>query len=136
GEGTAEEGELVGRIFDLGDTTVREVMVPLVEVATLPDTASPREATALMMERGFSRIPIYVQRETNIVGVVGAKDLLRRGTAAGTLDELKHPPYYVPETKRIHDLLRGMQRDRTHMPVGVNAYGGSTVGLTPEELLG
>jgi putative hemolysin len=132
---TTHEAQLIDKIFDLGDTTVREVMVPLVEVATLPDTASPREATALMMERGFSRIPIYVQRETNIVGVVGAKDLLRRGTSAGTLDELKHPPYYVPETKRIDDLLREMQRDRTHMAVVVDEYGGSTGVVTLEDVL-
>ena len=132
---TTHEAQLIDKIFDLGDTTVREVMVPLVEVATLPDTASPRVATPVVIGRGVSRIPIYVQRETNIVGVVGAKDLLRRGTAAGTLDELKHPPYYVPETKRIDDLLREMQRDRTHMAVVVDEYGGWTGVVTLEDVL-
>src|SRR5262249_57636507 len=118
-----------------GDRDGGEMMVAVVEVAMLPDTATPRDATALMLERGFSRIPIYIQRETNVVGMVGAKDLLRRGAAAGTLDDLKHPPYYVPETKRIDDLLREMQRDRTHMAVVVDEYGGSTGLVTLQGIL-
>ncbi|PYN14702.1 MAG: hypothetical protein DME05_14445, partial [Candidatus Rokuibacteriota bacterium] len=78
---------------------------------------APRDAVALVRERGFSRIPIYRQRETNIVGVVSVKDLLNRGASVPTLDVLKRTPYYVPETKRIDDLLREMQRNRTHMAV-------------------
>src|SRR5207249_9117304 len=74
-EVTTQEAELIDNIFDLGDRTVREVMVPLVEVAMLPDSASPQDAIALIQERGFSRIPIYRQRETSVVGVVAAMDL-------------------------------------------------------------
>mgnify|MGYP001559780829 CR=1 FL=1 len=132
---TTQEAEMIDKIFDLGDTTVREVMVPLVEVAMLPDTASPRDAIALIQDRGFSRIPLYRQRETNVVGVVAAMDLLSRGAEAATLDELKRPPYYVPETKRIDDLLREMQRARTHMAVVVDEYGGSTGVVTLEDIL-
>jgi len=132
---TTHEAQLIDKIFDLGDTTVREVMVPLVEVATLPDTATPRDAIACVLERGFSRIPIYRRRETNIVGVVGVKDLLSRGALVRILDELKRPPYYVPETKRIDDLLREMQRNRTHMAVVVDEYGGSTGVVTLEDIL-
>ena len=132
---TTIEAQLIDKIFDLGDTTVREVMVPLVEVAMLPDTATPRDAVAFIMDRGFSRVPIFRQRETNIVGVVGAKDILSRGAAVRTLDELKRPPYYVPETKRIDDLLREMQRNRTHMAVVVDEYGGSTGVVTLEDIL-
>ena len=132
---TTIEAQLIDKIFDLGDTTVREVMVPLVEVAMLPDTATPRETVAFVMDRGFSRVPIFRQRETNIVGVVGAKDILSRGAAVRTLDELKRPPYYVPETKRIDDLLREMQRNRTHMAVVVDEYGGATGVVTLEDIL-
>ncbi|PYN83661.1 MAG: hypothetical protein DMD96_01215 [Candidatus Rokuibacteriota bacterium] len=132
---TTHEAQLIDKIFDLGDTTVREVMVPLVEVAMLPDTATPREAIAFVRDRGFSRIPIYRQRETNIVGVVGAKDLLSRGASVGIVDALKRPPYYVPETKRIDDLLREMQRNRSHMAVVVDEYGGSTGVVTLEDIL-
>lgn len=132
---TTIEAQLIDKIFDLGDTTVREVMVPLVEVAMLPDTATSRDAVAFIMDRGFSRVPIFRQRETNIVGVVGAKDILSRGAAVRALDELKRPPYYVPETKRIDDLLREMQRNRTHMAVVVDEYGGSTGVVTLEDIL-
>ena len=134
-EVTTQEAELIDNIFDLGDTTVREVMVPLVEVAMLPDSASPQDAIALIQERGFSRLPVYRQRETNIVGIVAAMDLLSRGAEAATLDELKRPPYYVPETKRIDGLLREMQRSRAHMAVVVDEYGGSTGVVTLEDIL-
>ncbi len=132
---TTQEAELIDNIFDLGDTTVREVMVPLVEVAMLPETASPQDAIALIRQRGFSRIPIYRLRETSIVGVVAAMDLLSRGTSVRTLAELGRPPYYVPETKRIDDLLREMQRARTHMAVVVDEYGGSIGIVTLEDVL-
>jgi CBS domain containing-hemolysin-like protein len=132
---TTQEAEMIDKIFDLGDTTVREVMVPLVEVAMLPDTATPHEAIALVRQRGFSRIPLFRDRETNVVGVVAAMDLFVRGAAAATLDELKRAPYYVPETKRIDDLLREMQRARTHMAVVVDEYGGSTGVVTLEDIL-
>lgn len=132
---TTQEARMIDRIFALGDTAVREVMVPLMEVAMLPETASPRDAIALIRERGFSRIPIYRQRETNIVGVVTAMDLLQRGATAGALDELTRPPYYVPETKRIDDLLRELQRARVHLALVVDEYGGSMGIVTLEDLL-
>jgi CBS domain containing-hemolysin-like protein len=132
---TTQEAQLIDNIFDLGDTTVREIMVPLVEVAMLPETASPRDAIALIRERGFSRIPIYRQRETNVVGVVAAMDLLSRGAEVTALAQLGRQPYYVPETKRIDDLLREMQRARTHMAVVVDEYGGSTGVVTLEDIL-
>ena len=132
---TTQEAELIGKIFDLGDTTVREVMVPLVEVAMLPEDASPTEAIRLIHERGFSRIPVYCDRETNVVGVVAAMDLLSRGAETTHLSELARQPYYVPESKRIDDLLREMQRHRIHLAVVVDEYGGSTGLVTLEDIV-
>jgi CBS domain containing-hemolysin-like protein len=132
---TSQEAEMIDKIFDLGDTTVREVMVPLVDVAMLPDDAPPAEAIEIVQRRGFSRIPIYRERETNVVGVVAAMDLLRRGAEVSRVDELMRPPYYVPETKRIDDLLREMQRARIHMAVVVDEYGGSTGVVTLEDIV-
>jgi CBS domain containing-hemolysin-like protein len=132
---TTQEAEMIDKIFDLGDTLVREVMVPLVEVAMLPLTATPADAVALVGQRGFSRIPIFRQRETNIVGIVAAMDLLSRGAEARTVDDLMREPYYVPETKRIDDLLRDMQKTRSHMAVVVDEYGGSTGIVTLEDIL-
>ncbi len=132
---TSQEAEMIDKIFDLGDTTVREVMVPLVEVAMLPEEASPADAIALIRQRGFSRIPIYRARETSVVGVVTAMDLLSRGAGARRLGDLMRQPYFVPETKRIDDLLREMQRNRIHLAVVVDEYGGSTGIVTLEDIL-
>jgi magnesium and cobalt exporter, CNNM family len=132
---TTQEAEMIDKIFDLGDTTVREVMVPLVEVAMLPITATPDEVIALVQRRGFSRIPIFGEREINIVGVVAAMDLLSRGADAPSLAALMRPPVYVPESKRIDDLLRDMQRSRNHMAIVVDEYGGSTGVVTLEDIL-
>ena len=132
---TTVEAEMIDKIFDLGDTTVREVMVPLVEVAMLPESATPDDAIGLIGQRGFSRIPIYAQRETDVVGVVTAMDLLRRGAEVASLADLRRAVAYVPETKRIDDLLREMQRSRTHLAVVVDEYGGSTGVVTLEDIL-
>jgi putative hemolysin len=132
---TTQEAEMIDKIFDLGDTTVREVMVPLVEVAAVPETATPDDVIGLMLERGFSRVPIYRQRVTNLVGIVTAMDLFHRGTEVAAVEELMRPPSYVPETKRIDDLLREMQRARLHMAVVVDEYGGSTGVVTLEDIV-
>jgi magnesium and cobalt exporter, CNNM family len=132
---TTSEAEMIDKIFDLGDTAVREVMVPLVDVATLPDTASPDEAVRLIGERGFSRIPVFTDRVFNIVGVVTAMDLLRRGAHAGTLAELMRPATYVPETKPIDDLLREMQKARLQLAVVVDEYGGAIGIVTVEDIV-
>ncbi len=132
---TTQEAEMIDKIFDLGETTVREVMVPLVEVALLSEDASPDDAIRLIQQRGFSRIPIYRERETHVVGVVAAMDLLSRGAEVRTIAALMRQPYFVPETKRIDDLLREMQRHRIHLAVVVDEYGGSTGIVTLEDIV-
>jgi CBS domain containing-hemolysin-like protein len=132
---TTQEAEMIDKIFDLGETTVREVMRPLVDVVMLPESATPIEAIAAIRDRGFSRIPVYRQRETEIVGVVTAMDLLRAGTRARRLDELMRQPYYVPESKPIDDLLREMQRARIHLAIVVDEYGAATGIVTLEDIV-
>jgi CBS domain containing-hemolysin-like protein len=132
---TTQEAEMIDAIFDLGDTTVREVMVPIVDVVMLPETATLIEAVARIQQRGFSRLPIFSQRETNIVGLVTAMDLLRLGGSVATMRELMRPPLFVPESKRIDDLLREMQKDRVQLAVVVDEYGGATGIVTLEDLV-
>ena len=132
---TSSEAEMIDKIFDLGDTAVREVMVPLVDVAALPETAAPDEAVRLMQERGFSRIPVFTDRVINVVGVVTAMDLLRRGADAPDLKSLMRPATYVPETKRIDDLLREMQKARLQMAVVIDEYGGAVGIVTVEDIV-
>lgn len=132
---TSSEAEMIDKIFELGDTAVREIMVPLVDVAVLPDTARPDEAVRLIQERGFSRIPVYTDRVINIVGVVTAMDLLRRGADTPELKTLMRSATYVPETKRIDDLLREMQKARVQMAVVIDEYGGAVGIVTVEDIV-
>jgi len=132
---TVSEAEMIDKIFDLGDTAVREVMVPLVDVAALPDSATPDEAVRLIGERGFSRIPVFTDRAFNVVGVVTAMDLLRHGSSATDLRSLMRPATYVPETKRIDDLLREMQKARLQLAVVVDEYGGAVGIVTVEDIV-
>jgi magnesium and cobalt exporter, CNNM family len=132
---STQEAEMIDKIFDLGDTTVRGVMVPLVDVAMLPERASVAEAIALIRQRGFSRIPVYSQRETNVVGVVTAMDLLRRGGQSPDVAALMRQPTFVPETKRIDDLLREMQKGRNQLAVVVDEYGSATGIVSLEDIV-
>ena len=132
---TSSEAAMIDKIFDLGDTAVREVMVPLVDVAALPETAAPDEAVRLIQERGFSRIPVFSDQVINVVGVVTAMDLLRRGADAPDLTSLMRPATYVPETKRIDDLLREMQKARLQMAVVIDEYGGAVGIVTVEDIV-
>ena len=132
---STQEAEMIDKIFDLGDTTVREVMVPLVDVVMLPDTASSRDAIALIQQRGFSRLPIHAARETDVIGVVTAMDLLNRGAQVRTVTELMRQPTFVPETKRIDDLLREMQKGRNPLAIVVDEYGGATGIVTLEDIV-
>lgn len=132
---TVSEAEMIDKIFDLGETAVREVMVPLVDVAALSETASPADVVRLIQERGFSRIPVFTDRVFNIVGVVTAMDLLRRGAEAPDLRALMRPATYVPETKHIDDLLREMQKNRVQLAVVVDEYGGAVGIVTVEDIV-
>src|SRR5437879_12598512 len=112
---------MIYKIFGPGAATVREIMVPLVEVVAVPSTTTPDDAVTVMLERGFSRLPIFRQRVTNLVGVVTAMDLFRRGSSVRALEELMRQPYYVPETKRIDDVLRQTQRRGVPLATGGDA---------------
>ncbi len=132
---TSSEAEMIDKIFDLGETAVREVMVPLVDVAALPESATPEDCVRLIAERGFSRIPVFADRIFNVVGVVTAMDLLRRGASAPDVRSLMRPATYVPETKRIDDLLREMQKARVQLAVVVDEYGAAVGIITVEDIV-
>jgi CBS domain containing-hemolysin-like protein len=132
---TVSEAEMIDKIFDLGEKTVREIMVPLVDVAALPASAHPDDAVRLIAERGFSRIPLFTDRAFNLIGFVTAMDLLRRGAQATDLRSIMRPATYAPETKRIDDLLREMQKGRIQLAVVVDEYGGAVGIVTIEDIL-
>jgi CBS domain containing-hemolysin-like protein len=139
-EEAIEEGEkdLIHSIFEFGDTLVREVMVPRPDMVTAPVDASLRDVLGLILRHGFSRIPLYRGEVDEIVGVVYAKDLLRHlhaGKENVPLDKLMREAYFVPETKKVAELLREMQSKRVHIAICLDEYGSVAGLVTIEDLL-
>ena len=133
-----EEKELIHSIFEFGDTFVREVMVPRPDVILAPITASVSDVLDLVLKHGYSRIPVYKETIDDIVGIAYAKDLLRHlhaGKEDVSLDTILREAYFVPDSKKVSDLLREMQARRVHIAIVLDEYG-STAGLvTIEDLL-
>ncbi len=133
-----EEYELIGSVIAFGDTLVREVMVPRPDMGCVGAGMTVAEAMAEAARSGFSRLPVTGTGLDEIAGVVLAKDLLRAhldGRDAEPVGELARVPIFVPETKQADDLLREMQRDRYHLAVVVDEYGGTAGLVTMEDLL-
>jgi CBS domain containing-hemolysin-like protein len=140
--GVVESGErnMIHSVFELGDTIAREVMVPRTEVVYIERTKTVRQALALALRSGFSRIPVIGENVDDVVGVVYLKDLVRRsqnlGDARGPrIDELMRPPTFVPESKPVDELLRDMQAQRIHIAIVVDEYGGFAGLVTIEDIL-
>ena len=133
-----EERELIHSIFEFGDTVVREVMVPRPDMITLKVEASRDEALERIVEAGYSRIPLCDGDTDNIVGLLYAKDLLKKmheSAAPVKLASIARAPTFVPETKKVAELLREMQEQRVHMAIVVDEYGGTAGLVTIEDLL-
>jgi CBS domain containing-hemolysin-like protein len=139
----AEERRLIESVIELGDTVVREVMVPRTDMVTVTSEFRVGDAMEVAILNGYSRIPACGGGIDDVVGIVHAKDLMRAerdDQEQRPVGELARPATFVPETKRVAELLREMQRDRFHMAIVVDEYGG-TAGLVTlediiEELLG
>jgi CBS domain containing-hemolysin-like protein len=135
-----EEGEraMIHSIFELGDTLVREIMVPRPDMVTVPQDADLRDLVDTALEHGRSRVPVTGETREEIVGVVYAKDLLKRMAmqpGRTSWHDLVREPTFIPETKRIDDLLRDLQEAAVHLAIVVDEYG-AVVGLvTIEDIL-
>jgi CBS domain containing-hemolysin-like protein len=132
------ERELIHSVFEFGDTVVREVMVPRIDMVAMSADAPLEEALETIEKAGYSRIPIYDGDTDNIVGVLYAKDLLRRSTEARRgvqASSLGRAPLFVPEQKKVAELLREMQQRRIHMAIVVDEYGGTAGLVTIEDLI-
>jgi len=132
------EGDMLQSIFDFGDTIVREVMVPRTDMVCCPADATLSGFLELIIRSGHSRVPLFEGSTDKIVGVVYAKDLLRSWGANDetlTLTEVMRTPYFIPETKRIDDLLKDFRTRRVHMAIAVDEYGGTSGLITIEDLL-
>jgi putative hemolysin len=129
------ERQMIGRIFGFSDTRVREAMIPLVEVIALEDNATVDELIQAIREHGFSRIPIFQDNIHNIVGWVNAFDALSMTPGERSFRHLIRSAYYVPETRRIGDLLKDVQQKGIPLAVVVDEYGGSVGIVTIEDML-
>jgi putative hemolysin len=133
-----EERALIHSILEFGDTVVREVMVPRTDMVTVGADATVEVALDLGLEAGFSRMPTIDQQIDDVVGVAYTKDMIRE-VRSGKGDEPVgahlRAAHYVPETKRVADLMREMQSDKFHMAVVVNEYGGTAGLVTLEDLI-
>ncbi|MGI8706808.1 MAG: hemolysin family protein [Actinomycetota bacterium] len=132
-----EERELIHSVFEFGDTVVREVMVPRTDMIVLRSDASIDEALETIVKAGYSRIPLYEGDTDNIVGVLYAKDLLKRTRSpnGSKVSSMGRAPLFVPEQKKVADLLREMQSQRIHMAIVVDEYGGTAGLVTIEDVI-
>jgi len=133
-----EKRDMIHNVFELGDTIVREVMVPRIDMIIIAANAPVDEAMSLIVQGGQSRIPMYEGTVDNIVGLLYAKDLLRvaaRHEQLSTVASLARPVYFVPETKRLDDLLRELRGRRIHMAIVVDEYGAVSGLVTIEDLV-
>jgi CBS domain containing-hemolysin-like protein len=137
-----EESRLIHSIFEFGDTVVREVMVPRPDMVGIDSDATIAEAMERAIERGFSRLPAYQGDMDHVVGLVYLKDLVRlRGAGEGdrslrgVLRDVLREAKFVPEQKRVAELLREMQSQKFHMAIVVDEHGGTAGLVTLEDLL-
>ena len=135
-----EERRLIHSIFEFGDTVVREVMVPRPDMVGIEAGATVDEALEKAIGAGYSRLPAYGEGPDDILGLVYLKDIVRRtrengDDGHGTLRELVRPAVFVPEQKRVAELLREMQQEKFHMAVVIDEYGGTAGLVTLEDLL-
>ena len=139
-EGILEESdrELLRSAVEFGDKLVREVMTPRPAIFAVPENITLEAFLVLLREHNFSRVPVYSGSIDNITGIAFAHDLLQitdEEARTRTVASIQHPAVFVPETKRVYELLREMQREKQHMRVVIDEYGGVSGLVTIEDLL-
>lgn len=134
---TAAENEFIRNIFDFTHTSVREVMVPRTRMAAIGLDLGRDEMLRFIVENQYSRYPVYRESIESVEGFIHGKDFLGKMVTdpAFPLESIIRPPFYVPEGKKVNDLLKEMQRQRIHMALVVDEYGGISGLVTTEDLL-
>jgi len=134
---SATEREFIENIFEFTHTSVREVMVPRTRIVGLDLETSREEMLKTIMENMYSRYPVYRDSVENVTGFIHGKDFLGRMVREPdfAIESIIRPPFYVPEAKKVNDLLKEMQRKRIHMAMVVDEYGGISGLVTTEDLL-
>lgn len=138
GEIDEEEKEMVASVFEFGDTVVREIMTPRIDLEALPIDSSLTDVARLVEESGHSRIPVYEGTDDSILGIVHAKDVLSALVNKGektSLRDLLRPALFVPESKPLHDLLQEMRQNKAQMAVVQDEHSGTAGIVTIEDIV-
>ncbi len=132
-----EAKDMIKGVVELSDTTVKEVMVPRIDVVFLSKDTPPREMLSGIIECGHSRFPIYEETIDNVIGILYAKDLLMFFSNLENLDigSIVRKPYFVPESKRLDTLLKEFKRRHVHIAVAVDEYGGVSGIVCMEDII-
>ncbi len=133
-----EERHLIQQIIEFGDTIVRAVMVPRTDMVAVPADFRAVDVMEVVLLNGYSRIPVYGSGVDDVVGLVFARDLMRverDGEAENPVSAIMRPARFVPETKRVAELLREMQAEQFHMAIVIDEYGGTAGIVTLEDLI-
>jgi CBS domain containing-hemolysin-like protein len=131
-----ERRSMIEGIDELAETTVKEVMVPRIDVEFISDSISFEDLKAVIADQGFSRYPVYTETIDNVVGILYVKDLLCN-ELNGTFDVRRsmRKPYFVPDTKRLDELLREFKKRRVHIAIAIDEYGGVSGIVSMEDIL-
>ncbi len=137
----SSEREMVQSVFDLGDTLVRELMVPRTDMVWIEGSKTLRQGLSLALRSGFTRIPVITENLDEVVGIAYVKDLARRtherheSEQTEKVEQHIRKATFVPETKTALELLKDMQRNQIHMAIVVDEYGGTAGLITIEDIL-
>jgi CBS domain containing-hemolysin-like protein len=133
----SDQRDMIRGVVELGGTTAREIMVPRIDTAFISADASREELFTIMAESGHSRFPVYRETIDNVTGILYAKDVLRAlvRNEPISIPELLRKPFFVPESKHIHEILREFRRRRVHIAIVVDEYGGVSGIICMENIL-
>jgi len=132
-----EKQDMIEGVEGLSSTTVKEVMIPRIDVDFIPNDCSKEELIEKIITSGHSRFPVYAESTDNVIGVLYVKDLLKSIAEDTEIDipSLVRKPYFVPESKIIHSLLREFKRRHLHIAIAIDEYGGISGIVTMEDII-
>jgi len=133
-----DEKNMINSIFEFGETTVKEIMVPRVDMKSIEDEIDLPELLEFINENNFSRIPVYNENIDNIIGILYIKDLLHfinKKDEKFIINNIVRDVTFIPESKDIGDLLKMFQKDKIHIAIVVDEYGGTAGMITLEDII-
>jgi putative hemolysin len=135
-----EERDMLHKVFEFGDTVASEAMVPRIEIVAINDSAKIRDALALVREHGYSRYPVISETVDNVTGILFVKDILIQMAAEKVSEESSiqsfiRDAYFIPENKKVRELLNEMQKKKFQIAIVMDEYGGTAGLITLEDLM-